>query len=188
MSKKQAEMEWNNQFVWKLYALDRASRARLKRNAGQTLATARNVYHVFYALAPHTLSEKEQEVLFLVATLFASVVRYQDDRPENPPQNLGASLAIERHRRQKQDRGDSLDRRFATLLDADQEQLSFRLRPLVRLVAAQRIAIDWTHLMYDLNHWDHQDRFVQRTWAQSYYSPLSSKSLESETSNTGETA
>lgn len=59
------------QFITALGELDRAGLARLKRNAGNRLAKARDAQRVFFQVLPYDITRAaEQEDFFLVATLF----------------------------------------------------------------------------------------------------------------------
>ncbi len=148
-------------FIKALRELDAAGRARLKRNAGNALNEARNVYDVFYAMVPAGV---DQDRYFLVATLYAFGTR-RSDPLDNPQRNFGASLRLVRD----SEKAGSLDRRFNALLDADSQQLPFRLRQLVSLLSARRVAVDWAQLLTDLRYWNDANRRVQRRWAQAYY-------------------
>jgi CRISPR system Cascade subunit CasB len=55
------------------------------------------------------------------------------------------------------------------LLDADEDELPWRLRQIVSLTTASGIALDWPQLLKDLLGWDHPDRYVQRRWAREYW-------------------
>ncbi len=151
-------------FIEALGNLDAGGRARLKRNAGNGLADARNVYDVFYSIVPATVPNNQHERYFLVATLYAFGTR-RSDPLDNPHRNFGASLRLVRD----SDKAGSLDRRFNALLDADLTQLPFRLRQLVSLLSARRVAVDWAQLLTDLRGWTYVGRPIQRAWAQAYY-------------------
>jgi len=72
-------------FIARLEALDAGDRARLKRNAGKTLAEAHDALGLFYRLLPKGVPAYQEEVYFLVATLFPLA----DGGAEN---DLGMSL------------------------------------------------------------------------------------------------
>lgn len=177
-------------FIARLETLDTGGRARLKRNAGRTLNEARDVYHVFFAILPYEMPQWDQENYFLIATLYAAGTHRENPRPRNPPRSLGASLRQLR-RDNSDDRRTSLDKRFQTLLEADREQLPFRLRQIVSLLAANDIAIDWAQLLRNVQRWNHDSRFVQLAWARDYFAPSSdtpelSATLEASTSPASE--
>lgn len=64
---------------------------------------------------------------------------------------------------------DSVETRFLALLDADEEQLSYRLRQMITLMSSADIAPDWARHFRDLTNWNHPSRFVQENWARDYY-------------------
>lgn len=155
------------EFIAALAKLDAGGRARLKRNAGRNLAEARDIHRVFFQALPYGIHARQEEDYFLVATLFPLV-------PHNPQAgSLGASLRQVRRIRTGSNAGqtNSLDRRFQSLLDSDREQLSFRLRQAVRLIAADRdhVTLNWECLLRDLLNWDSPNQTVQVRWARDYF-------------------
>ncbi len=147
-------------FIAALERLDSAGRARLKRNAGRALHEARGVHQVFFqTLPPKIAGSPEEEIYFLVATLYPLA------KGRNDGASLGATLRAVRQLRQSE----SLDRRFQALLDSDIEQMYFRLRQMVRLIAASEQRIDWKQLLNDLLAWGHPERYVQLRWARDYF-------------------
>lgn len=167
-----------NYFIRRLEILDTGGRARLKRNAGRTLNEARDVYQVFFSILPPEVPERDHNDYFLVATLYAAGTRRENPRPANPPRSFGASLRRVRRQIQSEsdDRQISLDKRFETLLDADREQLDFRLRQMVSLLVAHEVAVDWRQLLHDVLAWTHEGRqSVQITWARHYFAAAATK-------------
>ena len=64
---------------------------------------------------------------------------------------------------------ESLDLRFAALLNSTYEDLPYRLRQLVQMLGSKEIPLNYHHLLRDLRLWSHPDRPVQRAWARAYY-------------------
>jgi CRISPR system Cascade subunit CasB len=145
-------------FCERLERLDAGERARLKRNAGRTLAESHNVLGLFFRVLPHNVPRDQEETYFLVATLFPLA-------ESGDAENLGHSLYLARDEKYAQ----GLDRRVEVLLDADQEQLPFRLRQAVRFLDSKRVAVNWSQLLQDLLAWDHPKRYVQENWARAYF-------------------
>lgn len=144
-------------FCDRLTHLDAGARARLKRNAGRTLAQSRQVMGLFLnQLLPRGVPQYQEETYFLVATLY----------PLNPETggtgSLGAAL-----RRAKE--SESLDRRVEALLDADSIHLPFRLRQLVKYLYSKRVPIHWPSLLRHLLAWNSDKRWVQERWARDYF-------------------
>lgn len=64
----------------------------------------------------------------------------------------------------------SIEQRFIALLDADEEQLPYRLRQMVRLIKSQDgIRIHWSELLRDLLAWKRERKPVQQKWAGAFY-------------------
>jgi CRISPR system Cascade subunit CasB len=145
-------------FISRLERTDSGERALLKRNAGQPLAEARDVLGLFYRLLPPNVYPGIHELYFMVATLYPLA-------EGGRKRNLGATLRAAR----TSANGPGLDRRVDILLDADIDQLPFRLRQSVRFAQSNRRTVDWAALLSDVLQWNHPDRWVQRRWAQSYY-------------------
>ena len=146
------------EFCGRLSRLEAGERARLKRNAGRTLAESRDVLGLFFRLLPPSVPWYQEETYFLVATLFPLVEGGGEG-------NLGTSLHHARDKKYAQ----GLDRRVEILLDADKEQLSFRLRQSVRFLESRRIRVNWPQLLQDLLAWDSPKRYVQEQWARAYF-------------------
>jgi len=145
-------------FFERLERLDPGERARLRRNAGQALGQSREALGLFYRLLPAPLPAAQENMYFLVATLYPLA--------EGGGQgDLGA--ALRRARQEKTAKG--LDRRVEYLLDADEAQLPFRLRQAIHFLASNRVRVNWPLLLEDLLYWTHPDRFVQQRWARSYF-------------------
>ena len=145
------------EFCQKLARLDAGEKARLKRNAGRTLAESRRVMGLFFnKLLPYGLSKRQEKVYFLVATLY----------PLNPAENGSGSLGVALRRARD---SESLDRRMEILLDADTAHLPFRLRQMVKFLYGQRVPIHWPLLLRHLLAWNSEKRWVQERWARDYF-------------------
>jgi len=152
--------EYEQRFIDDLSARcagDPGAKARLKRASGLALGEAPgDALRVFYALRP---PYQREERYFLIATLFPLA---QHSRRAG---DLGATLR--RARTDTNARG--LDHRLEVLLDADAEQLAFRLRQAVHFARSQRVDVDFVQLLADVLGWDAAGRQVQRNWARTYF-------------------
>jgi len=146
------------EFCERLEKLDAGERARLKRNAGRALADSRNVLGLFFRLRPPNVPHYQEETYFMVASLYPLAEGGDEG-------NLGDTLYRVRDPKYAQ----GLDRRVEILLDADREQLPFRLRQALRFVESRRGAVNWPQLLQDLLAWDHPKRYVQENWARAYF-------------------
>ena len=145
-------------FISRLERLDAGDRARLKRNAGKTLTEAHNALGLFYNLLPQGVPQYQEEVYFLVATLFPFA-------EGGSGKDFGTHLYLAQSTKNSK----GLDRRVENLLDADFMQLHFRLRQAVNFLHSCRVHVSWQQLLDDLLQWDHPDRFIQKRWARSYF-------------------
>ncbi len=161
---KETSQEQTQIFVRHLEELDPGAHARLKRCAGHSMKEARGALTLFYSILPHGVPQAQEEIYFLVATLYPLA--------ENSGQgNLGD--ALRRARTDQNARG--LDRRLEALLDANIDQLPFRLRQTIHFLQSNRIRVNYQTLLTDLLYWSHPDHFIQQRWARSYFSSSKEK-------------
>jgi CRISPR system Cascade subunit CasB len=147
-------------FFDRLSKLDPGGRARFKRNAGRTLSeSTHETLGLFFSILPRNVPENQHDLYFMAATLYPLA-----DSGGNG--NFGA--ALKRAKAAKNAKG--LDRRIEILLDADETQLAFRLRQAVHFMNSCGVRVNWPLLLQDLLYWTHPDRFIQRQWAQTYFS------------------
>lgn len=171
-------------FVSNLSKLEDGDRAKLKRNAGQTLNDSRDVIGLFYnkLLRGIQVGEWDEETYFLVATLYpfdkrgrqvaedADVEKSTEpDAKEGKKKKQLPSFGKSLRGIRTEKNGNGLDRRVERLLDADAGQLPFYLRREVHFVTNEGGHIDWATLLDDLLKWDHPDRYIQRNWARDYF-------------------
>ncbi len=145
------------EFLQSLSALDAGGKARLKRDAGKPLAEAKSL-GLFYRLLPYGLSAAQEEIFFLLATLYLLA-------DGGGAGNFGASLSRARDPKNPK----SLNRRVEILLDSDIMQLPFRLRQAVRVLKSKQVAVNWQQLLEDLLRWNYSSRSVQKQWARAYF-------------------
>jgi CRISPR system Cascade subunit CasB len=144
-------------FLGKLAKLDAGDKAKLKRDAGKPLTEAQSI-GLFYRLLPYGLNTTQEEIYFIVATLYGLA-------DGGKVGNFGTSL---RHARDpKNHKG--LDRRVEILLDSDATQLPFRLRQAIRFLKSKGKPVNWQQLLEDLLKWKSTYRTVQKQWARTYF-------------------
>ena len=79
------------------------------------------------------------------------------------------------------DKAPSIEKRFIALLDADEGQLSYRLRQMVALL--KDFSINFDELLNDLVSWNHPEKFIQVKWAKTFYHNEMESDNKPETSN-----
>jgi CRISPR type I-E-associated protein CasB/Cse2 len=139
---------------------DRAALAKLRR------AVASPVDGDVFAVLGDALGEvrdRDLDAHLFIACLFAI----------HPTRGSGESLGGSMHRLRLKLKlrvgADSLDGRFAAILNSDAEDLPGRLRHIIRLLASHDVTVDYPRLLHDMLRWGADDRHVQRCWARDYW-------------------
>lgn len=149
-------------------------RAVLKRS----LAFDPGLYPPAYPYVEHRLGSDDgnwkRTVFYLVAGLWAL------HRRESHGQGQTLSSACKAFYF-KNDKSQSVERRFIALLDSDEGQLPHRLRQMVALL--KEYPIDFDALLKDLLSWNHPDKWVQIKWAREFYKDANDKENAAETIN-----
>lgn len=159
---------------------DRGALAALRRGLGKTPGTAMEMHRYVVPFLPQDPARRQEEVHYLVAALFAYWHQGETAVAAQPPDNLGASLA----RLRTPDTGPSLELRFTALLKSHRDDLPAHLRQAVGLLKSTGIPVHWRHLWRDLRHWDHEDGWVQRAWAKSFWGSQTKPETKTETEPT----
>jgi CRISPR system Cascade subunit CasB len=163
-------------FISSLYALRAGAESGIlgrQSECRQTLARLRRslrsgqpepgVYEVVFR---HDPPESEQEAWLLVAGLFAT----------NPqPASRGDRSIGSAMRTLREKRGEAASRRFEQLLTRDQAGLAHHLRQIVRLLASDKVPVNYARLLDDLVVLlgdDHRGEAAHRTrlrWARDFH-------------------
>jgi CRISPR system Cascade subunit CasB len=165
MSKPVSKSE---RFVEYLSSLDRAALAVLRRGVREAPGAhvpSFPLVEPFLASQSADGSQHERRAYYLVAGLFALKERFGVS-PARIDGNLGVSAGRLFHAREQ---SPSLERRFINLLDADGDQLPYRIRQVVGFLASEQVPVDWARLVRDLTYWTAPGRHVQQRWARSFY-------------------
>lgn len=104
-----------------------------------------------------------RDMHYLVAGLWAAHWR---DGLAGQPMSLGKACAAYR----MASGSTSAERRFITLLDADPDQLPYRLRQMIALLKEQ--SIDFDALLKGLLYWGDDQKPTQNSWARDFYRDL----------------
>lgn len=114
------------------------------------------------------VTQWRRNVHYLVAGLWAA---YRTEEG-NGSLSLGQALAL----LPPEKKTSSLENRFIALLDADEDQLPYRLRQLVALL--KETPLDFDKLLKDLLYWHVDSKYTQRRWAQEYYRSINTEKTE----------
>ncbi len=147
---------------------DRAALARLRRAVADPVDG--DVFAVIGNSMPpkisgRDISDRQIDAHLLAACLFA--VHPTTVSAESERYSLGASMR--RLRVKLSVGGESLDARFAAILNSDREDLPSRLRHAIRLLASHDVPVHYPRLLSDLLQWGNEGRYVQRRWAIDYW-------------------
>ncbi len=143
---------------------DRGAMAALRRGLSKPPGTAMEMHRYVVPFLPRG-RPWEENVYYLVAALFAYWHQGETTVAAHPPENLGASLA----RLRTPDTGPGLDLRFTGVLKSHRDDLPSHLRQVVGLLKSKEVPVHWRNLCRDLGYWDHEDGWVQRSWAKSFW-------------------
>lgn len=113
--------------------------------------------------------ESKRRTVYLVAGLWAQGSRQEKDKSMSQKQGKPVLFPEAMRRVCDKEKSDSIEKRFTALLDADADELRWRLRSAVTLVASQRIVLDWPSLLNDMLMWHYSNRPVQIRWARSFW-------------------
>lgn len=135
-----------------------AARAALKRSLAFEPGTYPAAMPYVEPFVQHQGDEGwRRNAYYLVAGLYAL---------KDGEHGAGRSLARALYEARKQRDSESIEKRFLALLDADRDQIAYRLRQAVLLVEGK---LDFGQLLDHLISWFHPDRWVQAQWAREFY-------------------
>lgn len=155
---------------------DRGALASLRRGLGQPPSTVADMYRYVEPFLGEDARYKES-AYYLVAALFAFHPKSTDEG------NMGTHLAKTR----TESGEDALERRFTALLAAHLDDLPDYLRQAVSFLKSKNEEpINWNELLRDLQNWGHEDRFVQKKWARSFWGGRQSTEPNNNSNDKGE--
>jgi CRISPR system Cascade subunit CasB len=160
-------IEW----LEKLNEKDTKVRAVLRRSLAFDPGTFPTAYPYVEPFVKNEEYSWRREMFYLIAGLWASHWR-KDQSGESV--SLGKACANYRDTK-----SESIERRFITLLDADPDELPYRLRQMVALLKDYNI--DFRALLKDLLRWNNDRKLTQNQWARDFYQKFNT---ENETENT----
>ena len=153
---------------------ERGALADLRRGLGQPPGTAAAMFRYVEPFLPQIRSRVQESAYYLVASLFAI------NPNSTTTGNLGAHMAQIRTKRSE----DALERRFSVLLAAHSDDLPDYLRQAVGFLKSKDVPINWNQLFWDLQHWDEEDRSVQKKWASAFWGRAQTNNHPAQVSST----
>ncbi|AUM01273.1 type I-E CRISPR-associated protein Cse2/CasB [Zoogloeaceae bacteirum Par-f-2] len=149
--------------------------ARVRAVLRRSLAFDPGAFPAAYPYVEPFLKDQDshwrRQVHYLVAALWAAHWKVGRTDPAQPIGEAVARYAMRHHSPEQLRKGAfSTERRFIALLDADADELPYRLRQMVALLKDQ--AIDFDALLADLLRWHAPDKRIQHLWARQFYRAL----------------
>jgi CRISPR system Cascade subunit CasB len=142
---------------------NRAAMAHLRRGLGNSPDYTLARVGWFFRGIPDEREERALNCAILAAGLFAWV---KGVCPQSGNVNFGRAFGSGLTEDGKAQR----EKRFIDLLDTDSEELPYKLRQAITLIAGDSVGLDWVKFILDLIHWDHPERWVQKAWARGFWS------------------
>lgn len=109
-------------------------------------------------------SSWRREMHYLVAGLWAAHFREEQSNAKMTIGSACQALFL------KKDKSPSIERRFITLLDSEQDQLPHRMRQMLALL--KEYPIDFDALLAGLLYWNDDRKRTQNAWARDFYRNL----------------
>jgi CRISPR type I-E-associated protein CasB/Cse2 len=154
---------------------NRAALAHLRRGLSGSPDYALARVGWLFRSARDSADDRELDSAILAAGLFAWV---KGACPQNRGANVGQAFGYGLRDDDKKQR----EKRFTDLLDTDREELPYKLRQTIALIARDGVGLDWVMLIHDLIRWDDPERRVQKQWARGFWSnPLPDSEAVDET-------
>jgi len=148
---------------------DRGALATLRRGLAKEIAFE------IYRFMPFRPEVWQEDAALLVGPLFA-LWHQGKDKVMNAGEdgNLGTSMlalvnAIAREGTDREDAMKSVERRFGALLNCHADDLKLHLRHAVSRLKSKEVPVNWRLLLRHVQQWSHEDRWVQREWARSFW-------------------
>jgi CRISPR system Cascade subunit CasB len=163
-------IEW----LEKLNAKDTKVRAVLRRSLTFVPGTFPGAYPYVEPFLKDEENLWRRQVYYLAAGLWA-----QHWREGTTGDSLSIGKACANYKNLSD--SNSTEQRFINLLDADSDQLPYRLRQIVTLLKDQNI--DFEGLLKGLLSWNDDQKRTQNLWARDFYRTLNAETKQTEETN-----
>lgn len=162
------EKDTAQKFIERVEALENGALAQLRRGCGARDAVeGRCPWMLGLVRTP-----RREAPAFLVASLLA---QYKSSSIRTGRHRMGGDFGVTWREAIAHTESKSITRRFHILLDAEYDpgngdgDLPYRLRQMVRYAASQGVGVHWPLLLLHICHWNDLGKWVQKTWARSFF-------------------
>ncbi|MBI5033528.1 MAG: type I-E CRISPR-associated protein Cse2/CasB [Chloroflexi bacterium] len=154
---------------------NRAALAALRRGLGKPPGSEPLMYP-YIVPELEAMPVEDEAPYFLVASLFA--LHPQSARNEN----LGIHLRKLWRQSGADEPPPNIERRFVMLLAAHPNDMYKLIQPIVNLLKAGTVPLDWYQLLYDLKRWQNPDTRsdVRRAWAYQFWKREAQNKIKSQ--------
>lgn len=115
--------------------------------------------------------EWQRQATYLAASCWAKSRRHREESDLKRGQSFATALRSLSQDSTNLHASKNIEKRFTALLDADADELPWRLRQITAVLDGADIAVNWPSLLADLWRWNHPDRLVQIRWARQFWEP-----------------
>jgi len=160
------------EFFSKLDAFDNKYRVNFKRSCGMLIKNTDAVtMRLFFSILPSNVTVLDEDKWFAAASIHCL---WDADEKNRKPMDecIGRYYVNPENTGNGTEGSKSFEKRFSGLLDTPWDEdgyLCIKLERLAKLLKQKGYAIDGTSLLYDLLHWNHDDKFIQKKWIRTYY-------------------
>jgi CRISPR system Cascade subunit CasB len=151
---------------------EKAAMANLRRGLGKPAGTVYEMDRYVLPFLSKSTGNKREAAYYTIASLFA-FWHQGKDKPESANGNLGSSLKqlvnIESKNNNREDTEKRIEKYLMAILNANNEDLPDHLRRIVSLLKSKDIPLNWAQLLYDIQHWETDDRWIQHQWAKNFW-------------------
>jgi CRISPR type I-E-associated protein CasB/Cse2 len=151
---------------------DKRAMANLRRGLGKPAGTVYEMDRYILPFISESTGNKREAAYYTIASLFA-FWHQGKDKPESIDGNLGNSLKqlvnIETNNKGNREETEKrIEKYLVAILNANYEDLPDHLRRIVSLLKS-KVPLNWSQLLYDIQHWDTDDHWVQHQWAKGFW-------------------
>ena len=154
---------------------DRGALASLRRGLGHSPWKVTQMHRYVVPFRPSDRWGWAEQSYYVLAALFAlhpargGTGNFGDTFRSIKDKRGGARGRGANTGRGEQKTSDSLEQRFVALLNCCLDDLHHHLRQAVSLAKAEDVPVDWRQLHQHVIHWDDEEGWVQRRWAQAFW-------------------
>lgn len=144
--------------------------AELRRSSAHDLGTYPKVFP--YVEIYKFYGDWDRKAHYLVASLYALHKIEENEIPTK--ENLGSTI-FKLYKENEESK--SIEQRFITLLESDEDELAHRLRQMISLLKGK--SIHWPLLLKHIKFWNDPQKRVQQQWGKSFYKNFKLQKTES---------